>query len=161
MVTTLFQHCKAVMLYKSSLRIVPCNITFRNENWGNWTELTIAKTSGIVTRDWGKKGRILSHRPKPLGHFMKFIKRSILYCFYTTLRWNFSVSWHFCSGNVHESVCLVNFLAKKIQKSESKNRTPSVVSAVHHLHHYVTEDLLARIGLIWSYIATTLTLNRS
>ena len=29
MVTTLFQHCDVVLRWKSSLRIVPCNITFR------------------------------------------------------------------------------------------------------------------------------------
>ena len=52
-------------------------------------------------------------------------------------------------------------LRKKVQKSECKNGTRSLVFAVHHLYHYGTEDLLARIGLIWSYIATTLTLNRS
>ena len=31
MVTTLFQHCNAVLCKKSSLRIVPCNITFTAE----------------------------------------------------------------------------------------------------------------------------------
>ena len=31
MVTTLLEHCNAVMHYKSSLRIVPCNITFMEE----------------------------------------------------------------------------------------------------------------------------------
>ena len=36
----------------------------------------------------------------------------------------------------------------------------SVVSAVHHLYHYATEDLLASIGLIWSDIATTQEANR-
>ena len=55
----------------------------------------------------------------------------------------------------------LQFLRKKVQKSECKNGTRSLVFAVHHLYHYGTEDLLARIGLIWSYIATTLTLNRS
>ena len=33
-VTTLFQHCNAVLPWKSSLRIVPCNITFTVSNRG-------------------------------------------------------------------------------------------------------------------------------
>lgn len=50
---------------------------------------------------------------------------------------------------------------KKIQKRVSRNQTWSVESVVHHLHHKATEDLLARDGLIQTYIAITLTLNRS
>ena len=53
------------------------------------------------------------------------------------------------------SICKEN----KIQKSESKNRTKSIVSAVHR--HYATEYLLASTGLIEGYITTTLTLNIS
>ena len=52
-------------------------------------------------------------------------------------------------------------MLKKNQKSQSKNRTWSVVFAVHHLHHYAAEDLLTSIGWIGSYIATALTINTS
>ena len=36
MVATLFQHCNAVLRKKSSLRIVPCNITFKANNADYW-----------------------------------------------------------------------------------------------------------------------------
>ena len=37
-------------------------------------------------------------------------------------------------------------------------RSRSIGSAVHHFNPYTTEDLLTMDGLIWIYIATTLTL---
>ena len=40
-------------------------------------------------------------------------------------------------------------------------RTRSVESAVHHLCHYITEDLLTVVDVILNCIASTLTPNRS
>ena len=55
----------------------------------------------------------------------------------------------------------LEFLRKKIGKGLSRTRTRSVASAVHLPYHYATENLLTIDGLIWRYIATTLTPNRS
>ena len=39
----------------------------------------------------------------------------------------------------------------------SRNRTQCIESAAHHLYHYATENLLTMDGLIWTYVASTLT----
>ena len=78
-----------------------------------------------------------SHRPKPFGQLMKFTKRSILYCFYTTLRWNSAQQML-----IKVYVSSISKEKKNILKSLSGYRTRSV-------------------GLMWTYIAKTLTLNRS
>ena len=86
-------------------------------------------------------------------------------------------NWHFPLGGPHKTfhfsymkfLCLLKFLfikvevssifkKKKIQVSTSRIRSRSIGSAVHHFNPYTTEDLLTIDGLIWIYIATTLTL---
>ena len=50
------------------------------------------------------------------------------------------------------------FKEKKIQNCTSRIQSRSIGSAVHHLNPYTTKDLLTMNGLIWIYIATTVTL---
>ena len=50
------------------------------------------------------------------------------------------------------------FKEKKIQESTSRIRSRNIDSAMHHFNPYTTEDLLTMSGLIWIFIATTLTL---
>ena len=60
--------------------------------------------------------------------------------------------------SVQKSLSLFNFYGKKFQDDTNRIRSRSIGFAVHHFNPYTTQDLRATNGLIWIYIATTLTL---
>ena len=110
-----------------------------------------------------------STSPRPLdGTFFQALLKGVVTCFHPPNR-HFPLSgscktFHF---SYMKFLCLLKFLfikvssifkEKKIQDGMSRIQFWSIGFAVPHFNPFTTEDLLSMNGLIWIYIATTLTL---
>ena len=113
-VTTFFQHCNAVLRWKSSLWIVPCNITLKQHR---------RRRLRLRKRHWKSKFALFQTLP-PLFHLIQFVKS---WQFFLELN---SKRLYRSSGKEKESPCLV------FKSSEKRE--------IGHLHIVVVQWLQLR-----------------